>query len=154
MRYFDDFTVGQVNEFPPRPVSEAEIVAFAREYDPQPFHIDREAAARTPYGGIIASGWHTIGMTMRLMVDHLISASASMGSPGVERLRWIKPVRPGDVLTLRGTIVETKASSSKPDRGVVVTEYELRNQDGDVVMTMRGKGMYGRRQPSTAKAGS
>lgn len=154
MRYFDDFAVGQVNEFPPRPVSEEEIVAFAKEYDPQPFHIDREAAARTPYGGIIASGWHTIGMTMRLMVDHLINGSASMGSPGVEKLRWIKPVRPGDVLTLRGLIVEVKASASKPDRGVVTTEYELRNQNGEVVMTMRGKGMYGRRPASSSASPS
>ncbi len=145
MRTFDDFKVGDVTEFPPRQVTEAEIIAFAQEYDPQPFHTDREAAARTPYGGIIASGWHTAGMMMRLMVDNMLKGSASMGSPGVEELRWVKPVRPNDTLYLKGTVMAAKASQSKPDRGVVTTQYEMRNQNGEIVLTMRGKGMYRRR---------
>lgn len=149
MKYFDDFKVGDTTEFPPRSVTEEEIIAFARDYDPQPFHIDREAAAKTPYGGIIASGWHTAGIMMRLMVDYAIKGSTSMGSPGVDELRWLKPVRPGDTLFLTGTITAVKASSSKPDRGVVKTQYEMRNQHGDVVLRMRGNGMY-RRHPDMA----
>lgn len=145
MRYFDDFAVGQVTEFPPRHVTEDEIIAFARDYDPQPFHIDPTAAAASPFKGIIASGWHTAGMMMRLMVDNLLRNAASMGSPGVEQLRWVKPVRPGDTLYLKGTILEVIPSRSKPDRGIVVTQYEMRNQNGETVLTMRGKGMYGRR---------
>lgn len=149
MRYFDDFAVGQTFDFPPRTVTEEEIIAFAKEYDPQSFHIDREAAAKSPFGGIIASGWHTVGMMMRLMVENVIRGAASMGSPGVEQVRWVKPVRPGDTLHLKGTVLAARPSQSKPDRGVLTTQYELRNQHGEVVMTMRGKGMYGRR-PSGA----
>lgn len=151
MRTFDDFTVGEVTEFPPRTVSEEEIIAFAREYDPQPFHIDREAAAKTPYGGIIASGWHTAGLMMRMMVDNILEGSTSMGSPGINELRWIRPVRPGDTLHLRGTVTAVKPSQSKPDRGVISTLYEMRNQNGDMVLTMRGMGMYGRRKPVSGK---
>ncbi|MBP7064667.1 MaoC family dehydratase [Ferrovibrio sp.] len=151
MKYFDDFKVGDTTEFPPRSVTEAEIIAFARDYDPQPFHIDPEAAAKTPYGGIIASGWHTAGIMMRLMVDHAIRGSTSMGSPGVDELRWLKPVRPGDTLSLIGVVTAVKASTSKPDRGVVKTQYEMRNQHGDVVLRMRGNGMY-RRHPDVAAA--
>jgi len=152
MRYFEDFSLGQTKEFPPRPVTEAEIIAFARDYDPQPFHIDPAAAAASPFGGLIASGWHTAGMMMRLIVDHSLKTSASMGSPGVEQLRWVRPVRPGDILHLKGTIVDLQPSRSKSDRGVITTEYELRNQNGEVVLTMRGKSMYGRRPAGMAGA--
>jgi len=145
MKYLEDITVGQVTEFPPRHVTEDEIIAFAREYDPQPFHLDREVAKQSLFGGLCASGWHTIGMMMRLMVDHMIGHYASMGSPGVDQLRWLKPVFPGDTLHLRGEVTAMKPSQSKPDRGVITTRYELRNQKGEMVLTMTGKGIYGRR---------
>lgn len=150
MKYLEDIAVGQVTEFPPRQVSEEEIIAFAREYDPQPFHLDREAARQSLFGGLCASGWHTIGMMMRMLVDHMIGHYASMGSPGVDQLRWLRPVFPGDTLHLRGEVTEVKFSQSKPDRGVISTRYEMRNQNGDLVLTMQGKGMYRRRPQDQA----
>lgn len=145
-RFMEDFTVGEVIEMGPRQVTRDEIVAFARKYDPQPFHLDEAAAAATPYGGLIASGWHTMAMCMRMMVDGFIRGSASMGSPGIDQLRWLKPVRPGDSLTLQMRVTEVTASRSKPDRGIVKSAYELRNQTGDLVMTLKGMGMYRRRE--------
>ena len=145
MLYLDDFKVGQTFDLGPRSVSEAEIIAFARDFDPQPFHVDPVAARQSAYGGIIASGWHTIGLAMRMMVDGYIRNIASMGSPGVDRVRWLRPVRPGDTLKLRGTVREVLPSRSKPDRGVIRTEYEMTNQAGEVVMAMTGLGMVGRR---------
>lgn len=145
MKYLEDFAVGQVLEFPPRTVSEEEIIAFARDYDPQPFHLDKEAAKQSLFGGLCASGWHTTGLMMRMLVDHMIGKYASMGSPGVDQLRWVKPVFPGDTLQLRGEILEVRPSQSKPDRGVITSRYEMRNQKGEVVLTMQAKGMYGRR---------
>lgn len=145
MKYLDDFTVGQTLTFPPRPVSAEEIIAFARDYDPQPFHLDPEAAKQSLFGGLCASGWHTASMMMRLLVDHMIGRYASMGSPGVDSLRWVRPVFPGDVLHLSGEVLDVKPSQSKPDRGVITSRYEMRNQKGEVVLTMQAKGMYARR---------
>ncbi|MFN4165111.1 MAG: MaoC family dehydratase [Ferrovibrio sp.] len=145
MKYLEDFAVGQVLEFPPRTVSEDEIIAFARDYDPQPFHLDKEAAKQSLFGGLCASGWHTAGLMMRMLVDHMIGKYASMGSPGVDQLRWVKPVFPGDTLLLRGEVLEVRPSQSKPDRGVITSRYEMRNQKGEVVLTMQAKGMYSRR---------
>lgn len=145
MKYLEDFTVGQVTEFPPRPVSEDEIIAFARDYDPQPFHLDKEAAKQSLFGGLCASGWHTAGLMMRMMVDNMIGKYASMGSPGVDQLRWVKPVFPGDTLYLRGEVTDVKPSRSKPDRGVITSRYEMKNQKGETVLTMQAKGMYARR---------
>ena len=145
MKYLEDFAVGQTMEFPPRTVSEDEIVAFARDYDPQPFHLDKEAARQSLFGGLCASGWHTAGMMMRMLVDNVIGKYASMGSPGVDQLRWVKPVFPGDTLHLRGEILDVKPSRSKPDRGVVTSRYEMKNQKGETVLTMQAKGMYARR---------
>lgn len=145
MKYLEDFAVGQVMEFPPRTVSEDEIIAFARDYDPQPFHLDKEAAKQSLFGGLCASGWHTASMMMRMLVDHMIGKYASMGSPGIDQLRWVKPVFPGDTLHLRGEVLEVKFSQSKPDRGVITTRYEMTNQKGETVLTMQGKGMYARR---------
>ncbi len=145
MLYLEDFHAGQTFDLGPRTVTEAEIIAFARQFDPQPFHVDPAAARRSPYGGIIASGWHTIGVAMRMMVDGYIGKAASMGSPGVDRVRWLNPVRPGDTLKLRGTVREVLPSRSKPDRGMVRTEYEMTNQAGETVMAMTGLGMIGRR---------
>ena len=145
MKYLEDFAVGQVIEFPPRTVSEDEIIAFARDYDPQPFHLDKEAARQSLFGGLCASGWHTAGMMMRLMVDNMIGKYASMGSPGVDQLRWVRPVFPGDTLHLRGEVLDVKPSRSKPDRGVITSRYEMKNQKGETVLTMQAKGMYARR---------
>lgn len=145
MKYLEDFTVGQVTEFPPRTVSEDEIIAFARDYDPQPFHLDKEAAKQSLFGGLCASGWHTAGLMMRMMVDNMIGKYASMGSPGVDQLRWVKPVFPGDTLHLRGEVTDVKSSRSKPDRGVITSRYEMKNQKGETVLTMQAKGMYARR---------
>ena len=117
--YFEDFPPGDVRESPARTVTREEMVAFAREFDPQPFHTDEEAASTTIYGGLIASGWHTVAILMRLMWDAFLADAASLGSPGVDEVRWLKPVRPGDTLRARFTVVEAVPSRSKPDRGVV-----------------------------------
>lgn len=146
--YFEDFEVGRTIQVGSCTVSEDEIVDFATRFDPQPFHVDRDAAAKSIYGGIIASGWHTCGMMMRLMVDGFLRNSSSMGSPGVDEIRWIKPVRPGDTLSVTNTALEVRPSSSKPDRGVVMTLWQATNQHGEVVATIKGMGMFGRR-PNT-----
>lgn len=136
-RYFEDYIPGSVHEFGSIEVEESEVITFARRFDPQPFHIDPEAAAQTMFGGLIASGWHTGGLTMRLCVDHYLSKVASLGSPGIDELRWLKPVRPGDTLSVRVTIVEAKRSRSKPDRGIITSSIETVNQKGEVVMTLK-----------------
>jgi acyl dehydratase len=141
-RYFEDFRPGQVFEMGNRVVTRESILAFAREYDPQPFHTDEEAATQSVYGGLIASGWHTGAMLMRLCWDGLLHECAGLGSPGVDELRWLRPVRPGDTLSLRYTVLETIPSRSKPDRGVVRSLCEVLNQHGEVVMTMKGLGMF------------
>lgn len=143
--YFEDFEVGRAIEVGKRTVSEEEIIEFAKQFDPQPFHIDREAAAKSIFGGIIASGWHTCSMMMRVMVDGFLRDTASMGSPGVDEIRWIKPVRGGDTLTCIFTALEKRESASKPDRGVIMTLWEGRNQHGDAVATVKGMGMFKRR---------
>jgi acyl dehydratase len=145
MFYFEDFPVGDVRESPSRAVTRDEIVAFARQYDPQPFHLDDEAATRSIYGGLLASGWHTCALYMRLMWETFLKDTASLGSPGVDEIRWVKPVRPGDTLRVRFTVVEATPSRSKPDRGIVRSLSEVFNQHGEVVMTMRGLGLFGRR---------
>ena len=143
--YFEDFAPGQDIDLGTRTVTEEEIVAFAREYDPQPFHVDRDAAAHSIYGGVIASGWHTCGMMMRMVVDGLLNRSASMGSPGLDGVRWLAPVRAGDTLNVRYQTVQVKASRSKPDRGVVWSKWVAINQHGQTVCTVEGMGMFGRR---------
>ena len=136
-RYFEDYEPGTVHEFGPITVGEANIIEFGRRFDPQVFHTDPQAAKQTMYGGLIASGWHTASLMMRLFVDHYLSAVASLGSPGVDELRWTKPVRPGDSLSLRVTVSETKRSRSKPDRGVLFSFIEILNQRHEVVMSMK-----------------
>jgi acyl dehydratase len=136
-RYFEDYVSGSVHAFGEIRVEEDEIIRFARRFDPQVFHTDPEAAKQTVYGGLIASGWHSASLMMRLFVDHYLSHVASLGSPGVDELRWLKPVRPGDTLSLRITVSETKRSRSKPDRGLVRSDVEAMNQKGEVVMTMK-----------------
>jgi len=143
--YFEDFVSGQVIELGQRHVTEEEILRFAKEFDPQSFHIDQEAAKDSIFGSVIASGWHTCGMIMRLVVDGFIGNSSSMGSPGVDEIRWILPVKPGDTLTVTAETVSTKASTSKPDRGIVYTVWKAVNQRGELVCTIKGMGMFGRR---------
>lgn len=145
MLYFEDIREGDTFEYGLRTVTRDEIVAFAREFDPQPFHVDEEAAQHSIFGGLVASGWHTAAMWMRLYVDGVLSKTASLGSPGVEELRWLKPVRAGDTLTGRTRIVSTKPSERDPRRGTVVAESELVNQDGEVVMRLRARGLFARR---------
>ncbi|PYO20693.1 MAG: dehydratase [Candidatus Rokuibacteriota bacterium] len=145
MRYFEDFKPGDVIELGSRTISKESILAFAREFDPQPFHTDEEAAKRSIYGGLLASGWHTGSLLMRILNDGLLKDTASLGSPGVDELRWLKPVRPGDVLSARMTVLESIPSRSKPDRGLIRSLMELRNQHGEVVLTVRGLSLLGRR---------
>lgn len=139
-RFLEDYAEGEIVEFGSTAVTAAQIVAFAEAFDPQPFHLSDEAGAKTPYGGLIASGWHTAGMTMRMMVEHIISRHG-LGSPGVDELRWLRPVRPGDVLTCRASILSVRRSRSKPDRGVVRQQIETLNQHGEVVLSWIGNAM-------------
>ncbi len=143
--FFDDVKVGQVLQLGSRTITRDEIIAFAREFDPQPFHLDEEAAKASIYGGLLASGWHTAAILMRLLYDAFVKDAASMGSPGVDELRWLKPVRPGDTLTARFTVLETIPSRSKPDRGIVRSLSEMLNQHGETVLTMKGMSLLGRR---------
>jgi acyl dehydratase len=147
-RFFEDYAVGGVFEAGSVSISEVDIVEFAKRYDPQPFHIDAEAARSGFYGGIIASGWQTIALTMRLCVERYLSAVSSLGSPGIDELRWMRPVRPGDVLTVRVTVEEARRSRSRPDRGLVRSFIETRNQVGDPVMSMRAMNLMLLRNPA------
>ncbi|GAC1400259.1 MAG: MaoC family dehydratase [Vulcanimicrobiaceae bacterium] len=147
MKYFEDYEVGARRELGARTVTKEEIVAFARDFDPQAFHVDEAAANESFFGGIIASGWHTCSIAMRMIVDRFLRESASMGSPGVDNLRWKKPVRPGDTLRLVMTVKATTPSRSKPDRGIVTNDLEMFDQHGDVVMSMTAMTMLGRRPP-------
>jgi acyl dehydratase len=147
-RYFEDYVVGSVHEFGPIAVTEEEMTAFAARYDPQAFHIDPEAAKKTRFGGLIASGWFTAALAMRLWVENVLSRVASQGSPGVNKLRWIVPVRPGDELSMRVKIRGARRSRSKPDWGVVDFFVEVKNQNGEVVMTLQTAGLFLRREKS------
>ena len=145
---FEDFRPGQSFALGTYEMTADEIVTFARQYDPQPFHLDAEAAAESAFEGLIASGWHTASVFMRLYVDAVLTGSTSMGSPGVEQLRWRAPVRPGDVLTGSFTVLDVQPSSRRADRGTVFFRGEMTNQAGTTVLTMEGRGYFGRRQPT------
>jgi acyl dehydratase len=145
-RYFEDYTPGHVYELGTVTVSEREIIDFARQFDPQYFHIDPEKAKSSRFGGIIASGWHTIGVTMRLYVDHYLSHVASLASPGIDEIRWPNPVRPGDILKVRVSVLEARPSGSKPDRGVVRARIESINQRDEQVLSMIAISILGRRE--------
>jgi acyl dehydratase len=136
-RYFEDYVEGSTFEYGEISLTADEIMEFARRFDPQPIHVDPEAAARGPFSGLIASGWHTAGVMMRLLADHFISHVASMASPGVDEIRWFIPVRPGDTLSIRVTVLETRRSRSKPDRGIVRSLVEVLNQNKEVVMSLK-----------------
>ncbi|WP_313035222.1 MaoC family dehydratase [Massilia alkalitolerans] len=143
--YFEDFYPGQEIDLGERSVSEEEIVAFARQFDPQPFHVDRDAARASIYGGVIASGWHTCSLMMRMVVDGLMASSSSMGSPGLDGVRWLRPLRAGDTIRVRYLTTQVKASNSKPDRGVVWSKWTATNQHGEEICTIEGMGMFRRR---------
>ena len=143
--YFEDFAAGQEYDLGSRMLDRAAIVDFATEFDPQPFHVDEEAAKQSIYGGLIASGWQTCCVYMRLLCDSFLLQVHSMGSPGVDELRWLGPVRPGDTLSAILRIDEVRASKSKPDRGIVMTAGEVRNQDGNLVLTLKSPLMVRRR---------
>ncbi len=145
MRYWEDIKAGEVIELGSCTVTKEAMVAFAREFDPQPFHTDEETAKRTIWGGLIASGWHTGSMLMRLFYDGFLKDTVSLGSPGIDELKWNKPVRPGDRLSARMTILETTPSRSKPDRGIIRSQMEVLNQHGEVVMSTRGVNFFARR---------
>ena len=146
-RYFEDFSPGEVIELGTYPeVTEAEIIEFARQWDPQPFHLDPEEAKKSIFGGLIASGWQTGAMAMRLLVDGLLSRSHSQGSPGVDQIRFLQPVRAGDVLTARYTVLEVEPSAKRPRLGKVRARTELMNQRGETVLSMVATGFFDRRQ--------
>ena len=136
-RYFEDYEPGAVYDCGSVVVSEAEVIAFAERYDPQFFHTDPAAAKDSMFGGLIASGWHTASMMMRQLVDHYLSSVASLASPGVDELRWLAPVRPGDTLRVQATVKDARVSKSNPARGVVTGYIEVVNQDGVVVSTVK-----------------
>jgi acyl dehydratase len=134
-RYLDDFTVGERFRTAGATLSEAQILDFALVYDPQPFHLDREAARHSPYGGVIASGMQTLALAFRLVLDTGVFRAAAMGSPGIDEVRWPRPVRPGDTLHVEFEVVEIRPSRSKPDRGILRMAYRAVNQSGEDVMT-------------------
>jgi acyl dehydratase len=140
-RFFEDYREGEQFEFGNYLITEEEIIDFAQRYDPQPFHVDKDAAAATIFGGLIASGWMTASIGMRMLVDNFISIKSSMGSPGVDEMRFVKPVRAGDRLRLRVSIMSTRKSQSKPDRGVLQFFEEIVNQNDEVVLSLKGWGM-------------
>jgi len=150
--YWEDFTVGQVMEFRGREITEEEIIEYARDFDPQPFHIDPEAASKHYFGGIIASGWQTAAFCMKMMVDGYLAKSSSVGSPGVEQLRWKQPVRPGETLSIKAEVIDRSLPKSKPELGFVKFTHTVFNQDGDVKMTMLSSGMFLRRPSALASA--
>ena len=144
--YWEDFKVGERSVLGSKTFGEDEIIGFAKQFDPQVFHIDKEKAAESFFGGIIASGWHTCSVAMRLMCDAYLNESASIGSPGVDNIRWYKPVRPNDTLRFERIILESRASSSKPHIGIVKSRWEAFNQQDELVMSMEGISMFKRRE--------
>jgi acyl dehydratase len=148
IRYFEDYVPGLTVDCGSFTLSEAEIIAFGKDYDPQPFHVDPQEAKNGPFGGLIASGWHSTAMMMRHLVDYYVSQESSIGSPGVDDIRWPRPVRPGDTLRVRATVIEARRSASKPDRGIVRTLAELVNQDGEIAMKVTANNFILLRDPS------
>ncbi|MGA7327098.1 MAG: MaoC family dehydratase [Rhodomicrobium sp.] len=141
-RWFEDYAAGDVYELGPVVMDEAEILDFGRRYDPQPFHTDPAIGTASPFGGLTASGWHVCAVMTRMLVDGLISPRASLGSPGMEQIRWLKPVRPGDVLRCQLTITSARLSQSRPGCGIIAMDITMLNQHGDAVMTCSGAAMY------------
>lgn len=147
--YWEDLQAGSVRELGSIGVTAQEIKDFAGRFDPQPFHLDEEAGKQSLFGGLCASGWHTCALAMRLTVDNMLRHSSSLGSPGLDSLKWLRPVYPGDVLSLRHVILESRAMRKRPDTGLVRSRWEMFNQHGQQVLQMEGYGMFRRRHPAT-----
>lgn len=146
MRYFEDLEIGAVERFGSYAVTREEVMEFARKYDPQPFHLDDAAAARTYFGRLSASGWHTCAMTMAMLVEDLkANGTAGLGSPGIDELRWLKPVYPGDRLRAESELLEKRISRSRPELGIYKSRITVLNQDGDAVLTMISNGLIATR---------
>jgi len=145
MRYFEDFAVGDVYDLGTTSATQDEIIAFAKQFDPQPFHTDPQRAKDSAFGTLVASGWHTVGLFMRLLVDSILNESISMGSPGIDEIRWRHPVHPDELLRARFTVLEANASKSRPNMGIVRSFCELINPSDEVVMSLKGTHFLGRR---------
>jgi len=150
--FWEDMAVGQVRDLGTISPSREEIIAFASQFDPQPFHLDDAAGAASVFGGLCASGWHTCSMAMRLMVTNFLQQTSSLGSPGLENIQWKKPVYPNDTLRLQTTVLETKPMGRRPDVGMTRNLWEMFNQHGDKVLHMEGWGMFRRRHPATPES--
>ena len=150
MKHYEDITVGTRQSFGRYEVTRDAVIEFASKFDPQPFHLDDDAARSSLFGGLAASGWHTCAMVMGLMARNFLLQSSSLGSPGLEKLKWLRPVYPGDTLTVRQRIVESRPMASRPDVGLVRSVWEAFNQDGEQVLMMDGYGMFRRRTPGEA----
>ncbi len=148
--YLEDFSTDWTAEYGPHRVTREEIVAFAAQFDPQPMHLDEEAARHTMLGGLAASGWHTCCIMMKMIADNLLLDTASMGAPGIEEVKWLKPIRPGDSLTVRGKVTAVRASQSRPDRGFVTFFWEVINDRGECAMTLVCTQMVERRARGAA----
>jgi acyl dehydratase len=147
---YEDMEVGKSYEVGSHTFTRDEIVRFAEQFDPQPFHVSDAGAAASPYGTLIASGWHTCSVMMGMLVRNVLAGSTSMGSPGIDDLRWLKPVRVGDTIRMMNSVLDKRVSASKPDRGIVSTEWQGFNQDGELVITVRSKAIFGLRNPGAA----
>ncbi|MBI0327805.1 MaoC family dehydratase [Burkholderia plantarii] len=144
---YEDLEVGALTEIGKHTFTPEDIVEFAQRYDPQPFHLDEAGGKASPFGGLVASGWHTCSVFMGMLVRNVLSDSTSMGSPGIDEIRWLKPVRAGATITMFQNIVDKRLSASRPDRGIVTTEWIGKNEDGDTVITVRSKVIFGLRNP-------
>lgn len=149
---YEDLVVGSTTEIGRHTFEADDIKAFAERYDLQPFHLDEAAAEASPFGGLVASGWHTCSVFMGMLVRNLLPGSTSMGSPGIDEIRWLKPVRAGDTITMSQKVVDKRVSESKPDRGIVSTEWIGVNERGETVITVRSKVIFGLRDPAGARA--
>ncbi|MBN3766637.1 MaoC family dehydratase [Burkholderia sp. Ac-20365] len=147
---YEDMEVGKSYEVGSHTFTRDEIVRFAEQFDPQPFHVSDAGAAASPYGTLIASGWHTCSVMMGMLVRNVLAGSTSMGSPGIDDLRWLKPVRVGDTIRMMNSVLDKRVSASKPDRGIVSTEWQGFNQDGELVITVRSKAIFGLRNPGAS----
>lgn len=148
--HWEDFPTGSVREFGNMLVTREAVLAFAQQFDTQPFHMDDAAAEASHFGRLAASGWHTCSMAMRMLCDDYLLVSSSMGSPGIDNLRWLKPVYPGDTLSVRLTVLASRPMASRATVGLVQFGWEVLNQDGVIVLTMQGWNMFGRRQAAPA----
>ena len=154
MQYFEDMEVGTKSSFGHYEVTREEVLEFASKYDPQPFHLDDEAAAQTFFGRLSASGWHTCAMSMRMIVDQFRhEKTASIGSPGIDELRWLKPVYPGDTLRMETELIEKRQSKSKPNMGFTKSRQTVFNQHDEPVLTMIGNGIIAVRDPEHTPEG-